>query len=64
MHRWLAAAVTLGGLVGAAGRWPLRAAAGASGVSVRVSPNHGLVDGQTVTLTGAGPGSLGRRETR
>ncbi len=53
MYRSLAAAVTLGCLVGAAvlaGPSP----AGASGLSVRVTPNHGLTDGQTVVITARG----------
>jgi len=53
MYRRLAAAVTLGCLVGAAALAapPL---AGASGVSVKVSPNHGLANGQTVVITARG----------
>ena len=51
-RRW-AATVVLGCLVGAA---VLAAppSAGASGVSVKVTPNRGLVDSQTVTITGRG----------
>ena len=53
MYRRSAAAVIVGCFVGAA----VLAAppvAGASGVSVKVTPNHGLVNGQTVTITGRG----------
>ena len=53
MYRRLAAAVTLGCLVGAvalAGS----AAAGGSGISVKVSPNRGLVNGKTVVITARG----------
>jgi hypothetical protein len=52
MERWwsVAAAVVL---VGAA-LLTVAGPAGASGVSVRVTPNQGLVDGQTVTVTGRG----------
>jgi len=48
MYRRLAAAVTLGSLVGAAA---LPAPAGASGLSVKVSPNRGLANGQMVVIT-------------
>ena len=53
MYRSLAAAVTLGCLVGAAvlaGPPP----AGASGFSVKVTPNRGLSNGQTVVVTARG----------
>jgi len=53
MFRRLAAALTMGCLVGAAvlaGPPP----AGASGLSVKVSPNRGLGDGQTVVITARG----------
>ena len=53
MHRRSAAAATLGCLVAAA-VLAVPLPAGASGVSVKVTPNRGLVDGQTVTITGRG----------
>ena len=53
MYRRLAAGVTLGCLVGAAAL-AAPPAAGASGVSVKVSPNHGLVNGQKVVITARG----------
>ena len=52
--------------VGRGGRsWPprLRPAASGAGVSVKVTPNHGLVGGQTVTITGRGLARSRRRET-
>ena len=58
MHRWSAAplivscllsGVVVGGLAASAAP-----AAAASGISVKVSPDRGLVDGQTVTITGRG----------
>jgi hypothetical protein len=53
MHLRSAAAATLGCLVAAV---VLAASppAGASGVSVKVNPNRGLVDGQSVTISGRG----------
>ena len=36
--------------------------AGASGLSVHVSPSRGLVDGQGVTVSGRGPGPDLRRQ--
>ncbi len=53
MFRRLAAAVTLGCLVGAAALAG-SAAAGAAGLSVKVSPNRGLVNGKTVVITARG----------
>jgi len=53
MYRRLAAGVTLGCLVGAAAL-AAPPPAGASGVSVKVSPNHGLVNGQKVVITARG----------
>ena len=53
MHLRSAAAATLGCLVAAAFvAAPLPA--GASGVSVKVTPNRGLVNGQSVTISGRG----------
>ncbi len=58
MHRWSAAPFIMSGLLCAAVLGTLAApaapAAGASGISVKVTPNRGLVDGQTVTITGRG----------
>ena len=53
MYRTLAAAVTLGCLIGAAAL-AAPTPAGASGLSVKVSPNRGLVNGQTVVITARG----------
>jgi len=53
MHPKSAAAVIVGCLVGAA-VLSASAPAGASGVSVKVAPSKGLVDGQSVTITGRG----------
>ena len=53
MYRRLAAGVTLGCLVGAAALAAPQPA-GASGVTVKVAPNHGLVNGQTVVITARG----------
>ena len=53
MYRRLAAAVTLGCLGGAAAL-AAPTPAGASGLSVKVSPNHGLANGQTVVITARG----------
>jgi hypothetical protein len=53
MHRWWAATVILSGLVSA----PILAAPPAdasSGISVKVTPNRGLVNGQSVTISGRG----------
>ncbi len=58
MHRWSVAPFVLSGLLCASVLGILAApatpASGASGVSVKVTPNKGLVDGQTVTVTGRG----------
>ena len=58
MHRWSAAALILPGLlcVTVPGTLAVLAglAAAAPGMSVKVSPNTGLVDGQSVTITGHG----------
>jgi hypothetical protein len=57
MHRWRAAAVGVAcvGLPAAAALVLLSSApAGASGLSVHVSPSRGLVDGQGVTVSGRG----------
>jgi hypothetical protein len=53
MHLRSAAAATLGCLVAAA-VLTVPLPAGASGVSVKVTPNRGLVDGQSVTISGRG----------
>jgi hypothetical protein len=53
MHRWLAAAATAAGLVGTA-LLAAPAPAGATGISVKVTPNRGLVDEETVTISGRG----------
>jgi len=58
MHRWSPAPLIVscllsGAVVGSLAAPPTPAAA-ASGISVKVSPNRGLVDGQTVTITGRG----------
>jgi hypothetical protein len=54
MHRWRAAAVGVAclGLPASALVVLSSSPAGASGLSVRVSPSRGLVDGQTVTVSG------------
>jgi len=57
MHRWSAAPFALSGLLCAAVLGtlaPASPAAGASGISVKVTPDKGLVDGQAVTITGRG----------
>ncbi len=58
MHRWSAAGVIVAGLVSGLVSAVLLAtpvrAAGASGLSVTVSPSRGLVDGQSVTIAGRG----------
>ncbi len=55
MYRWWAAAAIVSGLAsGAVLATPGVAAASRSGVSVKITPNHGLVGGQTVTITGRG----------
>jgi len=58
MHRWSAAPLVLAGLLSGAVLGSLAAsatsAAATAGISVRVTPDRGLVDGQTVTLTGRG----------
>ena len=58
MHRWSAAPLVLSGLLCALVLGGLAApaapAGAASGVSVKVTPNRGLVDDQIVTLTGRG----------
>ena len=53
MHRWSAAAVIAAGLVGTA-LLAAPAPAGAAGIAVKVTPNRGLVDGETVTISGRG----------
>ncbi len=50
--RWQAAALVALGAGAALGAEALPA--GASGVSAKVSPNHGLVNGQVVTVSGHG----------
>ena len=53
MHRWSTAAVIAAGLVGTA-LLAAPAPAGAAGIAVKVTPNRGLVDGETVTISGRG----------
>ena len=68
MHRWSAAPLILAGLLSGAVLGSLvpsaASAAATAGISVKVTPDRGLVDGQTVTLTGRGPGPLVRRQAR
>jgi hypothetical protein len=57
MHRWSTAPFVVSGLLCAAVLGtlaPASPAAGALGIFVKVTPNKGLVDGQTVTITGRG----------
>ena len=58
MHRWSAAPLVLSGLLCAAVLGGLAASAtpagAATGISVKVSPDRGLVHGQTVTISGRG----------
>jgi len=55
MYRWWAAAAIVSGLAWVAVlATPGVSAASRSGVSVKITPNRGLVGGQTVTITGRG----------
>jgi hypothetical protein len=69
MHPWSPVAVVAAGLVGlavlaacAALAMPVQAAS--SGLVVKVSPSQGLVDRQTVTITGRGVATTGGGSTR
>jgi len=62
MHRWSAVAVVAAGLGAAivvAAVLAAPAQAGSSGLVVKASPSQGIVDGQTVTVTGRGLTSAG-----
>ena len=63
MHRGSAAAVIAAGLAGAA-LLVASAPAGASGLAVKVTPSRGLVDEQTVSITGHGLGPSGGGSSR
>jgi hypothetical protein len=62
MHRWSTAAAIAAGLVGTA--LTASAPASAAGITVKVTPNRGLVNEETVTISGRGlqaPGGGGSR---